>query len=99
MLTISFCSIVRTTALELAIWAALIINFAHLKQHLPTFDSGISALVEDIYARGLDQDDSVVATVYHNLGIDSTGYIRDASERPVRILPEECRPIRELVGG
>jgi uncharacterized protein (DUF1501 family) len=38
----------------------------------------------------------VLATVYHNLGIDSTGYIRDQAERPVRILPEECRPIREL---
>ena len=56
-------------------------------------------MVEDIYAHGLDQDVSVLATVYHNLGIDSTGYIRDASERPVRILPEGCRPIRELVGG
>ncbi|MDR3633228.1 MAG: DUF1501 domain-containing protein [Isosphaeraceae bacterium] len=35
-------------------------NFRHLKQHLPTFDRGISALVEDIYARGLDQDVTVV---------------------------------------
>ena len=35
-------------------------NFAHLKQHLPLFDQGISALVEDIYARGLDQDVTVV---------------------------------------
>ena len=39
----------------------------------------------------------VLATVYHNLGIDSTTYIRDMSERPVRILPEEARPIRELL--
>jgi hypothetical protein len=39
----------------------------------------------------------VLATVYHNLGIDSSGYIRDQAERPVRILPEECRPIRELL--
>ena len=35
-------------------------NFAHLKKHLPLFDRGISALVEDIYARGLDQDVTVV---------------------------------------
>lgn len=35
-------------------------NFGHLKQHVPLFDQGISALVEDIYARGLDQDVTVV---------------------------------------
>jgi hypothetical protein len=41
----------------------------------------------------------VLSTIYHNLGIDSTTYIRDQAERPVRILPEESRPIRELVGS
>ena len=35
-------------------------NFQHLKNQLPLFDQGISALVEDIYARGLDQDVTVV---------------------------------------
>jgi uncharacterized protein (DUF1501 family) len=35
-------------------------NFNYLKQHLPLFDTGISALVEDIYARGLDKDVTVV---------------------------------------
>ena len=35
-------------------------NFGHLKQYLPLFDRGISALVEDIYMRGLDQDVTVV---------------------------------------
>jgi len=35
-------------------------NFKHLKTHLPTFDQGISALVEDIYARGMDRDCTVV---------------------------------------
>lgn len=34
-------------------------NFRHLKQHLPLFDTGISALVEDIYARGLQEDVTV----------------------------------------
>lgn len=34
-------------------------NFKHLKQHLPTFDQGLSALVEDLYARGLDKDCTV----------------------------------------
>lgn len=35
-------------------------NFDHMKSHLPTFDRGISALVEDLYSRGLDRDCMVV---------------------------------------
>ena len=35
-------------------------NFRHFRKHLPLFDQGISALVEDLHARGLDQDVSVV---------------------------------------
>ena len=35
-------------------------NFKYLKQHLPLFDTGISALVEDVYARGLGDDVTVV---------------------------------------
>jgi hypothetical protein len=35
-------------------------NFGALKERLPLFDQGISALVEDIYARGLDRDVTVV---------------------------------------
>jgi hypothetical protein len=35
-------------------------NFKYLKEHLPLFDRGISALIEDIYARGLDRDVTVV---------------------------------------
>jgi hypothetical protein len=35
-------------------------NFRHLKQHLPLFDQGISALVEDLHARGLDRDVTLV---------------------------------------
>jgi hypothetical protein len=132
-------------------------NFRHLKRHLPLFDQGISALVEDIYARGLDQDVSVVvwgefgrtpkinkdagrdhwapvnsailagggmkvgqvigstdkiggtaashpvhyhdvlATVYHNLGIDPNGFVEDKTGRPIMILPGSARPIGELV--
>ena len=34
-------------------------NFRYLKQHLPLFDTGISALVEDVYARGLGDDVTV----------------------------------------
>ena len=34
-------------------------NFGHLKKYLPLFDQGISALVEDVYARGLDRDVTV----------------------------------------
>jgi hypothetical protein len=35
-------------------------NFKYLKQHLPLFDQGISALVEDVSARGLDREVTVV---------------------------------------
>jgi len=35
-------------------------NFRYLRDHLPLFDTGISALIEDIYARGLDRDVTVV---------------------------------------
>jgi len=35
-------------------------NFKHLKKNLPQFDQGISALVEDLYQRGLDRDVSLV---------------------------------------
>ena len=31
-------------------------NFRYLRQHLPLFDQGISALVEDLHLRGLDRD-------------------------------------------
>jgi len=132
-------------------------NFPHLRAHLPLFDRGVSALVEDIYARGLDRDVSVVvwgefgrspkinkdggrdhwapvnsallagggmkvgqvigstdkvggsavghpvhyhdilATVYHNLGIDPGGFVEDKSGRPVMILPGSARPIAGLV--
>jgi hypothetical protein len=132
-------------------------NFSHLKQHLPLFDQGISALLEDIYARGLDQDVTVVvwgefgrtpkinkdagrdhwarvsnallagggmnvgqvigstdalggsaashpvhyldvlATIYHNLGIDPHAFIQDKSGRPFMILPGSARPIEGLV--
>jgi uncharacterized protein (DUF1501 family) len=35
-------------------------NFKHLQNHLPLFDTGISALIEDIHARGLQDDVAVV---------------------------------------
>jgi hypothetical protein len=133
-------------------------NFSWLRRHLPLFDQGISALVEDIHARGLDDDITVVvwgefgrspkinkdagrdhwarvnsalmfgggmkvgqvigstdklggaaashpihyldvlATIYHNLGIDPHTFINDKSNRPVNILPPTSSPIRELIG-
>ena len=132
-------------------------NFPHLRNHLPLFDQGVSALVEDIHARGLDEDVSVVvwgefgrspkinkdggrdhwapvnsallagggmkvgqvigstdktggyaashpihyhdilATVYHNLGIDPNGFVDDKTGRPMMILPGTAQPIAELV--
>ncbi len=39
----------------------------------------------------------VLATIYHNLGIDPHSFVRDESERPVMILPEDARPVEELI--
>ncbi len=132
-------------------------NFRYLKQHLPLFDQGISALVEDLYARGLDKTTTLVvwgefgrtpkinkdagrdhwsrvngallaggrmktgqvigstdataaeakdtpvhyhdvlATVYHNLGIDPHAMVYDVSGRPAPILPSTAQPISRLV--
>lgn len=148
---------VRVVTVAYGFWDTHGDNFGHLKKHLPVFDQGIAALIEDIYDRGLGDDVTVVvcdefgrtpkindkggrdhwapvncawlagggmkvgqvigatdrtgayaedrpvhfrdilATVYHNLGIDPQALIRDQTERPVRILPEDARPIRELV--
>ncbi len=128
-------------------------NFQHLRQHLPLFDQGISALVEDLYARGLDRTTTVVvwgefgrtpkinkdagrdhwarvngallsggglrtgqvigstdatagqakdspihyrdvlATIYHNLGIDPHAMVSDVAGRPAPILPSTARPV------
>ena len=132
-------------------------NFGHLKQHLPLFDQGISALISDIYDRGLDRDVTVIvwgefgrspkinkqagrdhwapvsnallagggmkvgqaigttdklggraasepvhfhdvlATAYHNLGIDPHAFVQDRTGRPVPILPGTAAPIRQLI--
>ncbi len=134
-------------------------NFRWLRDHLPTFDQGISALIEDLYARGLDQNVTVVvwgefgrtpkinkdagrdhwanvnsallaggamkvgqcigstdklggsaasrpihyldvlATIYHNLGIDPHTFLRDQANRPVSILPPTTTPIGEVISA
>jgi Protein of unknown function (DUF1501) len=38
----------------------------------------------------------ILATVYHNLGIDPHSAVHDALDRPVPILPEDARPVAEL---
>jgi hypothetical protein len=128
-----------------------------LRKHLPLFDQGISALIEDIYMRGLDQDVTVVvwgefgrspkinkdagrdhwapvngallagggmkvgqvigatdkmggaavshpihyhdvlATIYHNLGIDPHAFVQEKSGRPIPILPGTATPIAALI--
>jgi len=40
----------------------------------------------------------VLATLYHNLGLDVHSFVRDINDRPVTLLPGDARPIRELVG-
>jgi hypothetical protein len=132
-------------------------NFRHLRQHLPLFDRGISALIEDVYARGLDKDitvlvwgefgrtpkinkdagrdhwsrvnsalfagggmkvgqvigstdsiagtakdelvpyPNVLATVYHNLGIDPHDMVYDVAGRPNPILPSTTQVIGKLI--
>ena len=49
----------RVVTLGYGFWDTHGGHFKHMKQHMPTFDQGISALVEDLYARGLDQDCTV----------------------------------------
>lgn len=39
----------------------------------------------------------VLATVYHNLGIDPHTFLYDKSNRPISILPPENEPIAELI--
>jgi hypothetical protein len=147
----------RCVSLGYGFWDTHGGNFSHLRRYLPLFDQGISALVEDIHARGLDRDVTVVvwgefgrtpkinkdagrdhwarvnsavlagggmkvgqvigstdklggsavsrpvhfrdvlATIYHNLGIDPHAFIRDRADRPIAILPPTCEVIRELV--
>jgi Protein of unknown function (DUF1501) len=147
----------RCVSLGYGFWDTHGNNFNHLRQVMPLFDQGVSALVEDIYARGLDQDVTVVvwgefgrtpninkdagrdhwarvnsailsgggmkvgqvigstdklggsavsrpihfrdvlATIYHNLGLDPRAFIRDKADRPVSILSAEAEPIAELI--
>jgi hypothetical protein len=51
---------------------------------------GAYATVRPVHYRDL------LATVYHNLGIDPHSAIRDMLDRPVTLLPEDARPVREL---
>jgi len=39
----------------------------------------------------------VLATVYHQLGVDPHSFVKDRFERPVPLLPSTASPIRELV--
>ena len=147
----------RCVTVAYGFWDTHADNFNYLKNHLPLFDRGISALVEDIHARGLDEDVTVVvwgefgrmpkisanagrehwapvngavlagggmkvgqvigatdklgayatsnpihyqdvlATIYHNLGIDPNTFVSDISGRPVPILPGTARPIERLI--
>jgi hypothetical protein len=147
---------VRCVSVAYGFWDTHGANFRHLRQNLPVFDTGVSALIEDIHQRGLDKDVSVIvwgefgrtprinrdagrdhwapvntalmagggmptgqmiggtdnigayatrnqvhyrnilATIYHNLGIDPHTIVRDVFDRPTTILPEDARPVREL---
>lgn len=51
---------VRCVTLAFSRWDHHGKNFDALRQDLPLFDQGVSALVQDLYARGLERDVSVV---------------------------------------
>jgi uncharacterized protein (DUF1501 family) len=52
---------VRCVTLSFGSWDRHGANFARLPEQLARLDQGITALVEDLHARGLDQDVSVIA--------------------------------------
>jgi hypothetical protein len=147
---------VRCVTVAYGFWDTHGNNFRSLRNNLPVFDTGVSALIDDIHQRGLDRDVSVVvwgefgrtprinrdagrdhwapvntclmagggmptgqmlggtdnigayatrnqvhyrnilATIYHNMGIDPHTIVRDVFDRPTTILPEDARPVREL---
>jgi hypothetical protein len=39
----------------------------------------------------------ILATVYHQLGIDPNTMLHDEQKRPIPILPDAAKPIRELL--
>ncbi|MBY0456976.1 MAG: DUF1501 domain-containing protein, partial [Gemmataceae bacterium] len=49
----------RVVTVAYGFWDTHGSNFKYLKDHLPLFDTGISALVEDIHTRGLEDDVTV----------------------------------------
>lgn len=147
---------VRCVTVAYGFWDTHGNNFNHLRSHLPLFDTGVSALVNDIYDRGLDKDVTVIvwgefgrtpkindkagrdhwarvshallaggnmpvgqvigstdkiageaqnrpvhyqdimATLYHNMGIDPHRFIRRPGGPTVPILPGSARPVPEL---
>lgn len=146
----------RVVTVAYGFWDTHGSNFNYLKQHLPLFDRGLSALIEDLYMRGMDEDCTVVvwgefgrtpkinkdggrdhwsrvnsallagggmrtgqvigttdsiagdakndpipyanvlATVYHNLGLDPHGMVYDVSNRPNPILPSTAQVIDKV---
>jgi hypothetical protein len=50
---------VRVVTVAYGFWDTHGNNFGHMKNHLPLWDTGISALIEDIHKRGLDKDVTV----------------------------------------
>jgi hypothetical protein len=51
---------VRCVSVAYGFWDTHGGNFRHLRQNLPVYDAGISALVEDLHTRGLSDDVSVI---------------------------------------
>ncbi|MBX7166592.1 MAG: DUF1501 domain-containing protein [Pirellulales bacterium] len=148
---------VRVVTVAYGFWDTHGNNFGHLRGNLPVFDAGISTLIDDLHARGLDRDvtvcvwgefgrtpkinanagrdhwapvngallaggglrtgqvvgstdklaayalerpihfHDVLATLYDRLGISLETLLRDAQNRPQRLLPDTARVIGEIV--
>ena len=148
---------VRCVTVAYGFWDTHGGNFRSLRNNLPVYDTGVSALIEDLRQRGMSDDVTVVvwgefgrtptinkdagrdhwapantvllagggirggqvlgstdrfggypldrpihyrdilATIYHNLGIDPHTMVRDALDRPVHILPPDNRPVADLM--
>lgn len=40
----------------------------------------------------------ILATLYHNMGLDPKGFVRDDNDQPIKLLSENRSPMKELVG-
>ena len=72
-------------------------------QRLEAFTDGVIAIVITIMVLEIKvphsaSPEALLATIYHQLGIDPNTMLYDEQKRPIPILPGEPKPIAELLG-